>query len=147
MNEEEGGERKVSRTEEDKEEGKKREESEGNNFALINIQFISTDRSGRGDLHVWCDMCGPGLQAEARGAGPCLYYFVIIILFETRLSCLPGFYVLVSVSLSVCAVFFFVCTHTHTYSSLTYSLTVMCVCFCDNHACIYTYIADALARV
>lgn len=113
MNEEEGGERKVSRTEEDKEEGKKREESEGNNFALINIQFISTDRSGRGDLHVWCDMCGPGLQAEARGAGPCLYYFVMIILFETRLSCLPGCYVLVSVSLSVCAVFFCLYSHAH----------------------------------
>lgn len=123
MNEEEGGERKVSRTEEDKEEGKKREESEGNNFALINIQFISTDRSGRGDLHVWCDMCGPGLQAEARGAGPCLYYFVMIILFETRLSCLPGFYVLVSVSLSVCAFFFLsVLTRTRTHPSPIHSL-------------------------
>lgn len=128
MNEEEGGERKVSRTEEDKEEGKKREESEGNNFALINIQFISTDRSGRGDLHVWCDMCGPGLQAEARGAGPCLYYFVMIILFETQLSCLPGCYVLVAVSLSVCAVFFCLYSHAHVLIPHLFTHYNACVC-------------------
>lgn len=123
MNEEEGGERKVSRTEEDKEEGKKREESEGNNFALINIQFISTDRSGRGDLHVWCDMCGPGLQAEARGAGPCLYYFVMIILFETPAS----MYWSLSLYLSVR---FFFCLYSHAHVLIPHLFTHYNACVC-----------------
>lgn len=92
--------RKVSRRE-DKEEGKKREESEGNNFALINIRFISTDRSGRG-------ICMFGAICEDRSCrrrltalGCSIIISLLVFFLRFRPSCLPGFYVLGSVALSV----------------------------------------------